>query len=601
MSKKSIIANGHHAAIFWMLASISLGAVMPLMVKLGEAKHFPFVLGGVYNLAAAVACFVFLAMYRPRLFFTPRTVSLLREILLKSSALGFFLPALIGVSFASAFFAWSTLYIDVAVSAVVFGTWPLFMVITTSLLFRGSARYQRITIDFFALLVLGLIGFIFVTAGKSTEALGFVVSGNDLKGVGLALAGGVLSSWLASFTLKCGAEIKNKMYAAGVRGVTDLFCVAVCLFLCRFFGALLPLALAFFSAETPTASGLIYGTIAGAVVGGVSALMYRQANLSTKNLGINALPYARPIIAISLLWIFTGIGVARPDFFVIGVVAIIAANLLINFEAEVRMGYKSLILALWTCGAFVYLRGNEFVWGGGGEYFAFLGLSATVFTLILSFRVSRFVNRTANEENLAFDISHQINAIADKGEADAEKQKELKPLRDSLRKIDAGGSPKELRDAYDAMIASITAMRALASIGDDDKRRLAEIRAQIDKLVHSKQQGMNRGELAALCVFAALTVGVALAFRPGGLAGWSGFVVEFFTVLFPAVIVFLFVNVLDLHRDRDATIFWQAKSGGFEVKFRDIENRGFEQWISVILGVAIAAAYGFLLWDKWLG
>ena len=43
-----------------------------------------------------------------------------------------------------------------------------------------------------------------------------------------------------------------------------------------------------------------------------------------------------------------------------GTAAIITANLTMNFEAEIRWGFRGLVLALIACGALVYLRDDVF-------------------------------------------------------------------------------------------------------------------------------------------------------------------------------------------------------------------------------------------------
>ena len=66
------------------------------------------------------------------------------------------------------------------------------------------------------------------------------------------------------------------------------------------------------------------------------SIAWRKANIYTTNLGINALAYATPVL--SLIWLFSlgQANVTRVDYLVIGAAAIITANLLINFEAEIR-------------------------------------------------------------------------------------------------------------------------------------------------------------------------------------------------------------------------------------------------------------------------
>ena len=117
---------------------------------------------------------------------------------------------------------------------------------------------------------------------------------------------------------------------------------------------------------------------------------------------------------------------------------------------------------------------------------------------------------------------------------------------------------------------------------------------------HSRQQGIEFGELFALIVFGGITVFLGLASRPG-VTGWIGFLVEMLVVLFSAVIVFLVVNVWDLHRDRAGEILEEREDyEGYGVVFRDAVNRRFEQTTSIVIGLLVTIAYAALLWYKWL-
>lgn len=75
-----------------------------------------------------------------------------------------------------------------------------------------------------------------------------------------------------------------------------------------------------------------------------------------------------------------------------------------------------------------------------------------------------------------------------------------------------------------------------------------------------------------------------------------------FTMLFAAVITFLVVNVWDLQRERGAPVLQpQEDDGGYGVVFRDAVVRRFEQVVSIVVVVALTTAFGWLLWEKWLG
>ena len=170
----------------------------------------------------------------------------------------------------------------------------------------------------------------------------------------------------------------------------------------------------------------IYSLVFGAVAFSAAGVLNRKANLLTSNLGINALNYARPLFAIVLLVLFaevgadvTGVELSRVDYFVIGAAGIVSVNILISFEAERLVGFKALVLSLWICGMLVYLRDTvENVWTwrvAEAGYFEALALSATVFTLILSFRVARLASRTQDEDNRAFRLFREFSSLSRRG------------------------------------------------------------------------------------------------------------------------------------------------------------------------------------------
>ena len=94
---------------------------------------------------------------------------------------------------------------------------------------------------------------------------------------------------------------------------------------------------------------------------------------------------------------------------------------------------------------------------------------------------------------------------------------------------------------------------------------------------------------------------LGLLSRPSEVDGWAGFMFEVFEFAFSAVIVFLIVDVWDLHRDRTSHILEKdPESDTYSVVFRDARNRSFEQGTSIAIGISITVAYSALLFQKWL-
>ena len=309
----------------------------------------------------------------------------------------------------------------------------------------------------------------------------------------------------------------------------------------------------------------------------------------------------------SSVWVFSQADVARPGLLVIGAVAVVASNLLISFEAEVRWGFKALILALGTCGAVVYLREEVFglldvegwQWTAGG-YFESIALSATVFMLLLAFRVSRLVTRTSEEDNRTFVIYRNLDLLARRGVVDGE-------VCSHILDIDRSDNLEMVRESYRRARECVEAALPEA-LNDADAQLLSEAESSLDALVRSRQVDIHLGEVFALVVFAAVTVGLSLFSLPPGVGGWTRLLADVFAMVVSSVVIFLLVHVHDLQRERDAARLELQGSPSpgtgcrrYLVIFPDTSRRSFDQLLSVVVGVAIVATYVGLLGHRWLG
>ena len=77
---------------------------------------------------------------------------------------------------------------------------------------------------------------------------------------------------------------------------------------------------------------LVYGLIGGFITTGLSTIVWRKANLTTRNLNINLLSYLMP--AFSLVWLFgfSQVGDVNGVLLIVGACAIVAANVGIYFD-----------------------------------------------------------------------------------------------------------------------------------------------------------------------------------------------------------------------------------------------------------------------------
>ena len=595
-------ANGrsrNRVAIGFMLAAVVGYSLIPLAIALSGGAENPFYFNASMNVGICVGLMAFLATaYRSQI----RNKEVLNLVRRRAYSLPF---ALVAVNnFGYAMFALSARFIDISVTAILYEISPIFVILLTAWLFRDEKRFNRLNQATLGLTLLAFFGVGFVIASQ-TGGFGNFDNLSLLPlafGALLAVAAAILASFSA-VGLKWGVDLSEEIPPDARQDKSDslieLFCVVVAGVIANCVA--IPLSVLAGLANGETLSGDIWaiGLAAGVFANAAPTILWRMSNLLTTDLGVYAIGYLAPIFALAWLFAFSLVE-ARPDFLIIGAAGIIAANLLINFEAEIRFGFKSLIIALWACGAVVYLRpvdgalfGVENWEWAGTEYFAALALSATIFTLILSFRIARLVSRTAEEENRSFAIFRKLDSLVRRGAVSEEARQHILRIDASERK------PESLKKAYDDAMRLIS--EAASELEDEsDRERLGEVEAELNALVHSKQRGIVFGELFALYVFAGITVALALFSRPE-ISGWTAFLVETLTALFSAVIVFLIFNALDLQRERFGAILKKANGGGYRVAFGDARSRVFEQRISVVVGLALSATYAGLLWNKWIG
>lgn len=583
-----------------MLLAVVGFSFVPVLVAVGGGTESPFLFTAGVSLGTGLGSAFFLAaVFRPVLF-NRSVLSLISQRLLSWS-----LFLVVMNQFVYSLFAWSTRYLDFSVVATLFETWPIFLIVLTAILYRAQARYYKITLSMMWLLVTGFVGFAFVTTSQSGGFGNWEGSRLSDTVIGLALIiSAVLVAALPAFGFKWGTDLSEALPddVVGDRNkpFMEICCSLLAFCIASFAGIGLNAGVGLVATETISMKSLAIAVASGALIMAPASISWRAANMLTSNLGINALSYATPIFALMWLFLFWRVDVARIDFLIIGAAAIITANLLINFEAEVRFGFKALILALWSCGAFVYLR-DDFMhllpfhgWLWPREtYLGSVGLSATVFILLLTFRVARLAPRTQDEDNRIFALHRAVELLA--------RRNLIAPVTsEHILGVDSARNPEELRAAYTrAKLCFVRSAGVNHSVAD--QKLLANVEAQLNMVVHSRQQGVDFGELFSLIIFGGATVLLSLLSRPE-VSGWTAFIYEIFSVMFPAVIVFLIVNVWDLHRDRaDLVLATQSGDDGYGVIFRDPRNRRFERAVSTVIGLGIAATYAGLLWYKWVG
>ena len=589
----------------YMLITVSGISLVPLLVNVSGGAETPFLFSAYLRTGSSIACVLFLLIFHHSTLFNSNTLLMVRHRV-------FVWPdnrllVLAGVAALDyAFFALSLKFIDVAVAAILFETWPVFIILLAAWLFRGEGRFRKIGFGTVGLICLSLAGFVFAVAsqGAGFSSLDLGLFWRAVFGVALVVVGTVLAA-LPAFGWRWSADLSNDLSGESGGGSLDLFCLVVSLLVANCFSIGACLSIGLVGGERISVDAVVVAIIGGIYAHGVATIALRKANFTTDNLGINALAFATPVL--SLVWLFSlsQVDVARFDYLVIGAAAIITANLLINFEAEIRWGFKALLLSLVSCGATVYLRDGVFVflgvdqwnWTGSG-YFESITLAATVFTLLLAFRVARLVGRTTEEDNRTFIIYRKLDMLARRDVISGE-------VCDHVLDIDrARNNSATEKEAYTSALLLIAGVDPKA-LDEADRQLLSDAAANLDALARSKQVDMHLGEQFALGIFAAITIGLALFSRPPQVDGWTRLLVDLFAMLISAVVIFLLFHIQDLQRERDdrklEALERLRERPLYSVRFLDTGGRSFDQWLSIVVGAGLVVTYGALLAHRWLG
>ena len=229
--------------------------------------------------------------------------------------------------FTFAFLAWATVYLDATIATILWGSWPILVVLFLARFDRATTRAtpvqasvgerSRIRVSLLLLMLLGLVGLAFAVLSQSTpaDATRYSQLTDSLSLAGIAIALG--SAWLASLTAwhfrwantlvgQLDRQTLTRLRPAKsiLQDITqdgNLFFVVVCLVI----GNAIALPIMFFvalSTSEPISWQVLLGGLGiGLIVRTPAAILWRVSNLVTRDYGVNALNYLEPLFA--LLWL----------------------------------------------------------------------------------------------------------------------------------------------------------------------------------------------------------------------------------------------------------------------------------------------------------
>ena len=317
------MSGGLRARVLGLMLLAALGgSIAPLALPLADAGKRPFLFSALWRVGGAAGCAVIMALIWPRLTFNRAVLRALRG---RVVCWGMILIILGQFDFA--LIALSLRFVDISIAAVMGEMVPLFAIFIMAIALRG--RHGRLTWRLMGLVLACFAGAIFVGASQR----GFDAGGAALPlvlGCVIALSG-ALASGLGAYGIRWAADAANALMRAtdwpdANMAAVELFCLAAAFGLAT--ALMIPISGGIGVAlgeriEVGTAWWVMCG---GALLHGAIGLSWRGANLLSDNLGINALIYLIPILALLWLFLLGWIGVERVDYLLIGVALIVGAN-----------------------------------------------------------------------------------------------------------------------------------------------------------------------------------------------------------------------------------------------------------------------------------
>ena len=337
--------------------------------------------------------------------------------------------------------------------------------------------------------------------------------------------------------------------------------------------------------------------IAGGFVSGMGTWWLRKGNLITKTLDVNGIYYLTPFLSVIWLIPFGLAQLEQWDYFIIGALIITATSVLIAIEGRTdRKGFRGLIVSLWSVGVLTYFREEwiELPWLAGNtpwewgvesvDYYSIIVVSATIFILILSFRISRLVERTNKEEDQYLRMDFLLTKMMEINKDP--KVEKLKELLDDLDQSSKASAVGDLKYKFDDLF------RNLNSRDKDFKKFANELELDVSLLCKSKERGRYLAENLVLYIFALVTIMVTMGTRPAVTSDWNALLIDMLAFLFSSGICFMTINLVDLRLYRERPT---------NEREDDSINQTAVQVISIILAIVVSISFVVLLYDKWMG
>ena len=351
------ISKGSIALLYMVFGTVAW-SLLPLIVDKSGGSQNPFIFNSLYTLFASVGIAVYLVIWHRSELGDSDVWAAIRDSTRErgssapqASCSGgvavrvratwdrhVFSWAAIG-RLSVLFLAWSASHIEVAVAAILYETWVIWFIVLRN--FSSPERAKRLSFQAWVLVLFGFFGLALVNLAQGSgtgRLVGF--------GAVLALAGGLLAAVNVERSLKWG-EIVRAVYARragqddghGPQSL-ELAFTMLCVLVLNLFSSVITLAFGLADQINGRRDLLwldrtqfAWLAVGGALVGSAALLLFRKANIHSTQPEINAISYAAPALSVVALWAFSDIALERYDYFIVGLIILIAANVLLNLKA----------------------------------------------------------------------------------------------------------------------------------------------------------------------------------------------------------------------------------------------------------------------------
>lgn len=309
-----------------MAAATTGYGFVPLLIHLAGKAQAPLTVNAALSAGLAAANIPYLLLFHRTTVLHPYYRKNVADM-----ATSPLIAVMIITNFELAAYVLSTKFVDISISAVLYESWPLILIIYTAWLYRGQQRYRPQEPGTMSLMLAGAgATALVVTSQNGTLAdLDQGQSLNLMAGVALGLTSAILSSGAAA-SLKWGSTLAERLAEQGTpngnRTGTEVMGGCTASLLDNAAIVPLNLGLGMATGKHMRTRTLLLAIAGATLCHGILTILWHYGNYITTNLTINAMTYASPAIGVAVLFATGAVAVQRPDLLAAGTISIIVVN-----------------------------------------------------------------------------------------------------------------------------------------------------------------------------------------------------------------------------------------------------------------------------------